>query len=234
MTKRGPDGKFLPKTSDEMIEDAKEKAATATVDVDDRIADLEAQLADANEMIDALRPERNVVEFLFNTPADVIAFFGEDGVNDRVRHEIAIENKKRTQDGFDRIVYDDALFAEKRAEYINGLLQDRANSQPPRDGWLDRTLKMYKPADPKKRPGPPQLVQIPYEGQINNVAGSLADGYVRYEKKGYKRTDPMLCPSKDCWQESARDDAGEWVYHGYCSQDHFERTEKGQVDGLTV
>lgn len=225
MPERGPDGKFLPKDG-QPENDVATAPDVSDSQVDERIAVLEAELDAANEKIAELSPSASVAQFNFNSPEDVVAHFGTKALDEKVRHEIAIENKKRTRDGFDRIVYDDELFAEKRAEFIAGLLADRANSQPPHEGWLDRTLKMIKPNG--------VLVQIPYEGQINNVAGSLADGYVRYERKNYKRTVPLLCPSKDCWNDSLEDGKGGFTFSGYCSEDHFNRTEKGQVDGLTA
>lgn len=220
---RGSDGKFLPKSSDERIAEAKGEAPVDTIDVDARIQELEALVAERDAQIADLKPERPIASFLFRTREDVIAHFGERVIDEKVADLIASENRERARKGYDRIKYGKKETEAKRNEFIDGLLADRDASQPPLEGWLDRTLKMLKPDN--------TLVQIPYEGQINNVAGSLADGYVRYERKGYKRTEPMLCPTKDCWKESAMQ-GNVFTISGYCSQDHFDRTEKGQVDGL--
>jgi uncharacterized small protein (DUF1192 family) len=225
MAERGPDGKFLPKDKDwteGKVADvaAGEETQVAVVDVDERIAELESELASMAAEMEAMRPTKNVAAFSFKTADDVVALYGEDKIMAIVDSEIALENKKRVRDGYDRIRYSKEEKREKFDETVEALLLDRQLATPPREGWLARSLKMVKPDG--------SIIQIPYEGQVNNVAGSLADGYVRYEKKGFKRTDPMMCPTVDCYEDAlARD--GKWVFSGYCSEDHFKRTERGNA-----
>lgn len=192
----------------------------AVLDPDERIAALEAELADKDAEIEALRPTKNVAHYQLDTREDVIAFYGQSKIMEVVDSQIALENKKRARDGYDRIRYTDEEKQARFEEAVESLLLDRQVSAPPKEGWLSRSLKMVKPNG--------SLVQIPYEGQVNNVAGSLADGYVRYEKKGYKRTNPMMCPSVDCY-DSAAEQGGKWLFSGYCSEDHFKRTERGNA-----
>ena len=62
------------------------------------------------------------------------------------------------------------------------------------------------------------------EPQINNTAGSLADGIVRYTEKGFKLTEPFLCPRAGCFTPAALN-GNQWAYNGYCSQLHQAETE---------
>lgn len=214
MAERGPDGKFLPKD---------EETQVAVLDPDERIAALEAQVEDQQTQIEALKPTRDVSDRVFTDPDDVVAFHGEERIEGMVADRIARQNRQRVREGLDRLPTSGKAGKELRTEIretlIKELLEDRQKVRPPDEGWLDRTLKMVKPDG--------ALVQIPYEVQINNVAGSLADGYVRYERKGFKRTEPMMCPSKDCNEFAAQGADGKWAFHGYCTEDHFKRTERG-------
>ena len=78
------------------------------------------------------------------------------------------------------------------------------------------------------RNGMPTLEQIPMENQINNMAGSLADGIVRYTQKGFKLTDPFLCPRAGCWKDAGVDAAKRWSFDGYCTDKHREQVEGSQ------
>jgi len=178
---------------------------------------LKATIAKQEKQIEELKPTKNVAPFLFDTPEDVVAFYGDKKLDEMLKATVAAENKTRTKQGYDRTVYTPEEFAEAKEALIADLLADRTRMGPPLEGFLDRTIKMIKPEDGN-------LVQIPLEAQINNVAGSLNDGMFRYEKKGYKRTEPMLCPAKDCWETSAIG-KGKFVHSGYCSEDHYKRTE---------
>ena len=71
----------------------------------------------------------------------------------------------------------------------------------------------------------PTIEQIPMEGQINNGAGSLADGIVRYTRKGFKLTDPFLCPRAGCFQPAANNEFNEWAFDGYCTELHHDEVE---------
>lgn len=72
------------------------------------------------------------------------------------------------------------------------------------------------------------IEQIPLEGQINNTAGSLADGIIRYTRKGFKLTDPFLCPRAGCFRPAAIDEFQRWQWKGYCSDKHYNEVEVDQ------
>lgn len=196
----------------------------------DIVADLKRQLADEKKAresdrkeLEALRPTINIADRLFTTTADVRSYFGGKRIAELVKMRLAAENKRLNRQGFDRLDYSADELDALTETVLQGFLDDRELTTPPAEGWLTRTLKMVAPDG--------SLRQIPYEGQINNVAGSLADGLLVYEKKGFKRTEPMLCPSQDCWVEAAVGAAGKGkgklAFVGYCSEDHFKRTERG-------
>jgi hypothetical protein len=67
------------------------------------------------------------------------------------------------------------------------------------------------------------------ENQINNMAGSLADGIIRYTRKGFKLTDPFLCPRAGCYRPAASDEFNRWRYDGYCSETHRAQVEGGEA-----
>lgn len=199
-------------------------AATAEKSDAQVIAALKKELAAKEKEIEQLRPTTTVAHRLFKTTKEVQEYFGEKQLKDMLKTRIAAENKKLNRQGFDRLQYS----AEEQAELLEVILQEFVDARldgPPAEGWLTRTLKMVKPNGG-------DLVQVIYEGQVNNVAGSLADGLLVYEKKGYKRTDPFLCPAQNCWEEAAvvtsGRNRGKWEHSGYCSADHFERTEMGR------
>jgi hypothetical protein len=75
------------------------------------------------------------------------------------------------------------------------------------------------------------------ENQINNMAGSLADGIVRYTRKGFKLTDPFLCPRAGCFKPAGMDEMKRWLYDGYCTDKHRAEVEGDQTPstvGLNV
>jgi hypothetical protein len=87
------------------------------------------------------------------------------------------------------------------------------------------------------RNGMPTIEQIPLENQINNMKGSLADGIIRYTRKGFKLTDPFLCPRAGCYRAAASDEAKRWLYDGYCTDRHRVQVEGDQQSptvGLNV
>jgi hypothetical protein len=93
-----------------------------------------------------------------------------------------------------------------------------------------RKIKLYI-----VRNGMPTIEQIPFENQINNTAGSLADGLIRYTQKGFKLTDPFLCPRAGCFKPAASDEMKRWKYDGYCTEIHraeVEGKEKSPTAGL--
>ena len=93
-----------------------------------------------------------------------------------------------------------------------------------------RKIKLYI-----VRNGMPTIEQIPFENQINNTAGSLADGIIRYTQKGFKLTNPFLCPRAGCFKPAANNEFEKWMYEGYCTEVHraeVEGEQKSPTAGL--
>lgn len=186
-------------------------------------AKLEAQVAD-------LQPTVDITDRLFRNVEDVYSYFGLEKLEQAVRDEDAASQRQRNKKGYQPSHLTDDEVADRVRILAEAFVEDRLVSVVPEaqtDTYppLDRTLKMVAPNG--------ALVQIAYEAQINNVAGSLADGYIRYEMKGYKQTRPFLCPTKDCWEPAAITggrgrNAGKLEFKGYCTQDHLTRTESGK------
>lgn len=208
-------------SDDAAVEQLRAELEAANAD----LATAKQALAEAEQKARQLDPTADVSGFLYTTREELIDFLGLDTIDSIVENQIATDNKVRTRQGFDRLTYSPAEKKSLRDQVIDELLSDREAAAPPSEGFLSRSLKMLSPSG--------ALIQIPYEGQINNVAGSLADGYVRYEKKGYKRVRPNLCPSTDCYREAVVEN-GEFTFFGYCSRDHYLRTERPEDARVAV
>lgn len=214
-----------------------EEERTSRTELEEANAELSAQLAEALRERDDFkaeaekhRPTADVRRFHMATPEDVYARFGKDQIADLAQLERVKQNRERSKNGHFPLPQLEGAELEKAINAtIADLLGDTARAQPPIEGPLNRVLKMVD------REG--NLRQIPYEPQINNMAGSLADGYERYRQKGFKMPDPMLCATADCYEDSRINAAGEFEFKGYCSQDHMDRTERlntqTQVPGVT-
>jgi hypothetical protein len=229
--KKIAEGGYVIIEPDEAASEAAETAATT-----DDAEVLREQLRAAAKVIEAQKaeleankPTVDIRHHLFESSEDVKKFYPEKKLRDMALAEIAAINKQRMREGYDPIRPKKSEMAGLIDDVMEDLLADRKVNGAPTEGPLLRTLKMVAPDG--------SLRQIPYEGQFNNIAGSLEDGYRKYTKKRFKRTDPMLCPAGGCWEESAAEN-GEMVHTGYCSQDHFNRTEAGvgaaAVPGVTT
>lgn len=194
-----------------------------------KVKELQKQLRKARKTIDKqqaeiddLSPTIDIRSRLFKTGDDVKKYYGDQKLRDLAEAQLVDENRIRRRSDLSPIRYTEEEWEAAVELVVEELLSDRAIGAP-EDGPLMRTLKMWNPKDDSIR-------QIPYEGQINNVAGSLADGVILYERKGFKRLDPFLCPAGNCDEEadivSKGKDKGKWRWDGYCSEDHFLRTEK--------
>lgn len=209
-------------------------ADVTPADVDDAevlqaiVASQKEEIAKLQAEVEAAKPTQDASAWLFETIEDVKAFYPMKHLRDLAQAELASINKVRMKEGYDRIQFTEEDFENAIDGILEGLLADRKFGAR-EEGPLMRTLKMFAEDG--------SLRQIPYEGQINNIAGSLEDGYRKYTKKGFKRTEPMFCPAQDCWEVSAEED-GAMLFTGYCSQDHFNRTEAGagapEVPGVTT
>lgn len=209
-------------------------ADVTPADVDDGevlraiVASQKDEIAKLRVEIEEAKPTRDASAWLFETIEDVKAFYPMKHLRDLAQAELAAVNKVRMKEGYDRIQFTEEDFESSIDEILEGLLADRKMGAR-EEGPLMRTLKMFAPDG--------SLRQIPYEGQINNIAGSLEDGYRKYTKKNFKRTEPLFCPAQDCWEVAAQEE-GTMLFTGYCSQDHFNRTEAGagapEVPGVTT
>lgn len=96
-----------------------------------------------------------------------------------------------------------------------------------------RKVKLYI----KRKGQMPVIEQLPMENQVNNMAGSLADGIIRYTRKGFKLTKPFLCPRAGCYAPAAVDEFQRWRWDGYCTEKHrieVEGKEEAPTTGIQV
>ena len=96
-----------------------------------------------------------------------------------------------------------------------------------------RKVKLYI----KRKGQMPVIEQLPMENQVNNMAGSLADGIIRYTRKGFKLTKPFLCPRAGCYAPAAVDEFQRWRWDGYCTEKHrieVEGKEEAPTAGIQV
>ena len=137
------------------------------------------------------------------------------------------ENMQRAKDGLPVFNISDhpEILDDKIAE-LKAETQSAVNREPDEPAY--RRVKLLI-----MRNGMPTIEQIPMEAQVNNMAGSLADGIIRYTRKGFKLTDPFLCPRAGCFRPAQNDELGRWLYDGYCTDRH--RTEvEGKDKSPTV
>jgi hypothetical protein len=226
MSERGADGRFLPKEGTEQ----ESGGGVAVLDKDEEIRQLRKELRAAHKAaerkqaeLDELKPTIDLHSRLFETTEDVYNWFEEQQLKDMAEQSLVAENRLRQRRGLSRLEYTEEEWAQAIEDVVEDLLADRVLNGAPEEGPLMRVIKMWNPADQSIR-------EIPYEGQFNNIAGSLADGLVTYQRKGFKQIEPMLCAAGGCNQVAARQAAGKnqgrLQFAGYCSQDHFDRTEK--------
>lgn len=195
---------------------------------DARLTDLEGQLKEAlsraekaEAEAEEFKPTRDVSSYFMETEKDVVGRFGWQKLQDLALNELATVNRRRAQENLPPIQHTSEEEKEKAIQrIITDLLADRNAEGPPSDGPIPKTLKMVKPDG--------MLVQLPYEAQINNLAGSLEDAIARYRNKGYKLAvdgdGRTLCPSQNCYNPAVVD-GGRNTFGGYCSADHQQRTE---------
>lgn len=197
---------------------------TTVVETDDQILALEAELKEAIERaetaearVEELKPTRSIEHYLDMSEEGLRARFGEQQIRDIAARELVQINKRRLAEGLTPVSWEGRELEDAIQRVIAGLQADRQLYGPPSEGPLNKTLKMVKPDD--------MLIQVPYENQINNLAGSIEDAVARYRNKGYKLTEPLLCPSQNCWEKAAMN-GGVYEFKGYCTEDHMKRTER--------
>ena len=200
-------------------------------DLRDRLARLEAANAELVAENKQLKPTVDIGDYVTdrvqwltdNSPE------GEKYWLNRAEASFKQDNMKRAKDGLPVFnisdhpeLLDDLIVELKTKEAM-------ASTQEPTEAPTRRVKLLIM------RNGMPTIEQIPMEAQINNMAGSLADGIIRYTRKGFKLTDPFLCPRAGCFRPAQNDELGRWLYDGYCTDRHrveVEGTEKSPTVGL--
>lgn len=199
-----------------------EELKAANEELQKELAATLKEKAQAEAEADEYRPWEDVSHFHMENRDDVFARFGREQIVDLAQTERVKQNRERSKNGHFPLPPLEGEELERAIEAtVADLLGDEGRAQPPVEGPLNRVLKMVD-----KQGG---LRQIPYEPQVNNMAGSLADGYERYRQKGFKMPKPMMCATQDCYKDSAQNEAGEFAFGGYCSADHRDRTERTQT-----
>ena len=164
--------------------------------------DLEVQLKEALERAEAaeaevvaLKPTRPVDKFLDDSVEGIRARFGDEKLKDIAQTELVAINKRRLRDGMPPYEYKGQELKEAIDRVVEEMRADRERNGAHTEGPLFKTLKMVSPDG--------NLLQMPYETQINNLAGSIEDAIAIYRNKGFKLTEPLLCPSQNCYNPAS-------------------------------
>ncbi|REK25918.1 MAG: hypothetical protein DWQ40_00405 [Actinobacteria bacterium] len=191
-----------------------------------RVAELEAEIVDLradNENLEGrLEAESNVVDvshlFLGDDRSilDDEERFPSSMWRDLATHKIKAFNRKERMAGGVALNPNDPqdlqLFIDEvKDEYWGtrlGIVKQ---------GEWRRSLKLVAPYSTKDHI---VIVGVPYEPQVNNIAGSKADGIVTYTNKGFKMPDPFICPAKPCFMAAAKGSDGRFLHDTYCSEEH--------------
>ncbi len=194
---------------------------SSTADLEEQILALEAKNVKLTEEVDKYKPTVDISEWISdpvkyteeNTPE------GVDFWKNRAEAEFANENVTRLRSGLPTISLKDSpeileLLIEKAKDKLRGRWEGEPTDPP------YRTVKLFF-----MRNGYPTIEQLPYEAQVNNIAGSLADGIIRYTRKGFRIPDPFLCPRRGCFRPSAVDEFGRWMFDTYCKEFHRQEVE---------
>lgn len=225
-------------TADDLAGDMTEISVTKMENYDADLEALKAELAAKDAEIDQLRSDRDrykptvdIHHLFFDTEADLDRFYSDDQYREMVQNrldEINMANAKRNRPAvrMDQPGVYDQMLKEVKDSLLSGSLGKV------HDGPWTRKIKFAKPnaRDENGEPvfdltKPLEIVGLPLEPQVNNTAGSLADGIVRYTQKGFKLTEPFICPAGPCFRAAALTDFGKWAHEGYCSQEHHDRIE---------
>ena len=206
---------------------------TSLQDLRVEVALLEARNAELDAEVERLKPTVDISAYVTdrvqwledNSPE------GDQFWTNRAERKFSKDNMKRAKDGL--VPFNIKEHPDMLEDLIVELkTTERSRQQGEPEEPASRKVKMLI-----VRNGQPTIEQIPLENQINNMKGSLADGIVRYTRKGFKLTDPFLCPRAGCYKPAGTDDAGQWLHDGYCKDSHRQEVEGDQVSvtaGLNV
>ena len=149
----------------------------------------------------------------------------------RAEAKFAADNMDRAKQGLPQFnindhpeILDDLVEELKEEMRQRG---DRPLGVPGEFPKIPRRIKMII-----DRNGTPTIEQLPLEGQVNNMAGSMADGIMIYTVKGFKMTSPILCTRQDCYKPAALNPQGSLVHkNAYCTALH-EKDVEGSSDAF--
>lgn len=171
----------------------------AGVMVADRIAELEAELAEAQaarevaeaelaeatrvaelerDRADRLSPTADVSAQVFESADDVTDYFTQQALRDAAGAELESINRNRQRRGAFPVQWSDEDWDRAVADEAAKIVAERRGLVA-EAGPLTRVLKFFKPKDRS-------IVQVPIEPQVNNHKGSLEDSTARYRNKGFK------------------------------------------------
>lgn len=176
-----------------------------------RVAQLEAELAEAKEQVEQYRPTADVT--MYTTPEEVEQVFGKAKLDDLAAMAVKDINVERIRQGlrpFDA-ESDPALIKPYRDRLIKEFLDRRTKWISPRA--RQRVVKMVHPNG--------HVVQIPVEQQLENEAGQAGTSLWKKRDKGFKLASPYICQLRDCWVV-AKQEGGKFIHNGYCSPDHAQ------------
>ncbi len=205
-----------------------EAAAVASAPQSD--ADLHARITELEEEVDKYKPTVDISLFL----SDPVRYIEENHPEgkaywkNRAEAEFANENISRRRSGLPEISLRES---PETLEHLMQKIKDGVKAPRPLDppDEASRTVKLVI-----MRGDYLTIEQLPYEAQVNNIAGSLADGIIRYTRKGFKIPDPFLCPRKGCYRESGKDEFGRWTFDTYCCEKHRKEVEGDQESPMGV
>ncbi len=211
---------------------------SSVVELETEIIALQAKNTELTEENKRLNPTIDISEWL----EDRVAWLtnntpdGDRYWTNRAEREWSEVTRARVKDGLEPFrIKDEPEMFEEEITKLKAKEAASLDGEPDEPPSRKIKLAMYRGGK-----GPDDSVngwltisQIPLEGQINNTAGSLADGIIRYTRKGFKITDPFLCPRAGCFKPAAVDEFNKWQWDGYHSEAHRNEVEVDQDIDLT-
>ena len=189
--------------------------AALSVAADDRVAELQRRLEEAQQRIDDMAESASTFKTidLYDTPEQVEDFFGADRINDMVVSEFGQMNLARAKRGLP-YVDPEKVAPETYRQVKQRILQEFVDR---RTKWVDpnfslRSVKMWNPAG--------FMAQIPIEDHFNNEKGVRGNAVMHYRNKGFKLISPYLCQCHNCYAPAAQEN-GALTKGGYCSDKHW-------------
>jgi hypothetical protein len=221
------DAKAAAAAENETVETQGDAISTAAGSPDLTLAALREELREKSARIEELEAENKRYKPTYDMSAkyaDPVGWltdiFGDQYWLDLAHRQFAAENTQRHREMLPALEMTKPIIAAKIEE-----LKAKEADWPNAPGAAIPSPAAKKVKMVIDRNGLPTIEQIPIEPQVNNMAGSLADGLVRYTDKGFKLMEPFGCPRNDCFAIAALDRGGKWLYDGYCSEVHRSEVE---------